>query len=337
MTGSALAQGDAVKIYEEWVKSFETVGFEVENGPLQYDDGADRLTVPDFSMRLSGEFALNQNGAGEGSAGNEAKITYETTLTGGEVTFDGLSTQGNEISIKRFVLSDDSKLDADFSVEGEGKGRFSSTIVGAVTENAQFVIPGPVAEDPKHQASRWLPLFRELVKNGYDLSKVDKMTADFEFPIGSGTGDEAASGTMEVTNLRVSDFKDGIIGEYSTDSVKQTIRFNDGGADGPYTQETSVGKTVYKGYDIGALVRFFDPQSPVPSEPEVLLESAHVQDYVVKDALMSFNIDEMTFGKLTALKPDADILGFLDKALAGEEIDEKQLFIMVFDLYRAFG
>lgn len=347
-TGSALAQGDAANIYEEWVKSFEAVGFEIKNGPLQYDDSTDRLTVPNFSARLAGEFTFNEGkkadntaaadgDASDDGAKDETTITYDTVISSGQVTFDGLSVQGNEIDIKRFVFSDDTKFDVEFSVEGEGKGRFSSTVVGAVTENAHFVIPKPVADDPQHQASRWLPLFRELVKNGYDLSKIDKMTADFEFPIGSGSGDEVASGTMEVTNLRVSDFKDGVIGEYSTDLVKQVIKFNDGGVNGPFNQETSVGKTVYKGYDIGAIVRFFDPQSPVPSEPDVLLESAHAQDYAVSDALTSFTISEMTFGKLTAVKPEVDILGFLDKALAGEEVDEKQLFVMIFDIYRAFG
>ncbi|MEP3275890.1 MAG: hypothetical protein ABJN26_20455 [Stappiaceae bacterium] len=349
MTGSALAQGDGIKIYEEWIKGLETIGFEVENGPLQYDDSNDRLTVPNFSARLAGEFTVNKDEkSDDATAGDDDdkdakkaetgnKFTYDTVITSSEVIFEGLTTNGDTIDIKRFVFSDDSKFDVDFSVEGEGKGRFTSTLVGAVTENAHFVIPKPVAEDEKHQASRWLPLMRDLVKNSYDLSKIDKMTMDFEFPIGSGSGDEAATGSVEVINMRVSDLHDGVIGEYSTDSVKQTIKFSDGGPDGPFTQETSVGKTVYKGYDIGALVRFFDPQSPVPSEPDVVLESAVAENYTVKDALTSFKINEMTFGKMTALKPDVDILGFADRALAGEKVDEKQLFLMVFDVYRAFG
>ncbi len=54
VSGSALAQDTGETAYEAYVEGLKSLGVEVENGSVAYDEGTDTLTLTDSTISLSG-------------------------------------------------------------------------------------------------------------------------------------------------------------------------------------------------------------------------------------------------------------------------------------------
>lgn len=350
LTTPAFAQSAAEDAYRAYVEGLRSLGLEVSNGPLQYNEATDVLVVPDMKMRLSGSFEFDkpdekataeadkpaQTPADPGKASLSIEITGSNTLT-------GLTHDNGSFFAKSWDFSDDTVLTGEFQVDGEASGRMELTMTGGLAENYGFVIPTVPAEDPNRQISRWLPLIKASLLASYDRVKIDQMkgTATINDDDGTNTSPFMTL-DMQIDGYRMLDARLGMVGEHGVDNISQTVKTRTETDDTFLVQTSQQGETIYKDLNLAGFVSLFDPDVPVTGEPMQLVGSQTVKGYSSNQDLgggqvLTLKIDEASVTDMTLVKRDFDFLDLADRLYLKQEPDPVELITAALQAYRSFG
>ncbi len=196
------------------------------------------------------------------------------------------------------------------------------------------------AANPEHPASRLLSFLKIIKQFSVDLVAADKVSGTVSYTL---PGDQKTK-TMAITELvmngyRVTDFKDGAIGEYSFDSLTQEM---ESPVEGIAKQSVSQGRTVFKDFNFGNFLALLDPDVAESGEQMPLLASAHTEDYVIDQDLadgksVSMKLASMDATDFTVTKRDFDFLGVLDQLFSGNSPAPDRLITAGLQAYRSFG
>jgi hypothetical protein len=352
ISGNALAADTGETAYEAYVEGLEALGFQVENGAIDYDEASDTLTISDSKLTFSGtikDLPADEPAAapGDGAAPSEppelTDLDYSFTFSSGTVTITGLTHEDGDFEAASWIFSDDSALVMSGSATGKGRMEVDGRLKGTVATNYSFTMPEIPEEDPDHQVSRWLPFARALILTSYDEVKVGNLGMTFEaYTEADGKEALAVSGTMALDGYRMANVEDGFVGEYSIDSMVQNIDTIDPATGRTFVQKTSQGKTVYSEMDMGAMLDLFDPDVPEATEATVALGSASAIDYASSQdlgdgAMLEFTVDRISMDEMTILKRENNFLALFDGVFAKKEPSPEELITGVFQLYRSFG
>jgi hypothetical protein len=352
ISGSAFAEDTGKAAFEAYMEGMKKFGVELENGAIDYDAGSDTLTITDSTLSFGGtikdvpseEIDITGNdSATDIDPEKLTDLTYAVSFAAGTVTITGLVHDDNQFSVKSWVYSDDSKLLATGSAKGEGRLKFEGRLAGTSATNYSFTIPDLPAEDPEHQASRWLPFLKTVALASFDEVKIDSTGMTFEaFATESDIDTLVVSGTMQMDGYRVADVVDGHIGEYSVDRLTQNMQARDSSTGEMVTQTTSQGKTIYKDVDYGALIALVDPAVPATSDKLTILGSASAVDYettqeIAPGLVLKMTAARATIDDMTMIKRENNLLSLLDKAFNKTTPAPEELITGVFQVYRSFG
>ena len=350
--GSAVAEDRGETAFKAYVAGLEALGFEVENGAVDYDEGSDTLTISDSRLTFSGTIkdlpaedmgAASDDGTAPAEPPRLTDLDYSFTFSSGTVTITGLSHEDGDFEAASWTYSDDTAMALSGAATGKGRMEIDGRLKGTVATNYSFTIPEIPAEDPAHQVSRWLPFARALVLTSYDEVKLDNFGMTVEaYAEEDGKETLVVSGTMALDGYRMADVVDGLVGEYSIDSMTQNIDTIDPASGRMLAQTTSQGKTVYSDMDMGAMLDLFDPDVPEATEATVLLGSASAIDYrsgqdLGDGAMLEVTIDRISMDEMTLLKRENNFLALFDGILAKQEPAPEELITGMFQLYRSLG
>ncbi|WP_417675135.1 hypothetical protein [Roseibium sp.] len=148
-----------------------------------------------------------------------------------------------------------------------------------------------------------------------------------------------AKSKFVMNGYRVTDFKDGAIGEYSFDSMTQDM---ESPVEGIAKQSVSQGRTVFKDFNFGNFLALLDPDVAESGEQMPLLASAHTEDYVIDQDLadgksVSMKLASMDATDFTVTKRDFDFLGVLDQLFSGNTPAPEQVITAALQAYRSFS
>jgi len=341
VSGAAHAQDTGTAAFDAYVAGLKGLGLEFENGNVSYDAGSDTLTVTNSTLSLGG--TIKDLPADDNDPDAKTDLTYEISLSSGTVTINGLTHDGGEFRAASWVYSDDTEFSFSGSAEGEGRLRLDGRMSGLSATDYSFTMPEIPAEDPDRQVSRWLPFLKASLLTSYEEVKADSTAMTIEaYAIDDGQEVQVVTGTMQMDGYRMVDAADGQVGEYSIDSVTQTIQTLDPASGSFLTQKTSQGKSIYSDIDVAAFIDLFDPDVPESDEDIVMLREGSTVDYVTTQDLpdglsMEMTVDRASIGEITVIKRDNNLLGIFDDLLAKKEPVPEELITGLFQFYRAFG
>ncbi len=352
VSGSALAQDTGETAYEAYVEGLKSLGVEVENGSVAYDEGTDTLTLTDSTISLSGTIEdipaeetdiTGNDGATDIEPEKLTDLTYSLSFSSGTVTITGLSHEDGDFDAANWVYSDDSEMVLSASAEGKGRLKIDGRLSGVSATNYSFTMPEVPAEDEAHQVSRWLPFVKAALLTSYDEVKADNTAMTIEaHEIEDGKDTLVLSGTMQIAGYRMADAVDGRIGEYTIDSMSQSMQTLDTTSGQMLNQTTSQGKTVYTDMDAAAFFDLFDPDVPETGDEVVMLGSASAIDYKSKQDIadglaIEIAVDKTSISEVTVLKRENNILALFDSLFAKQVPAPEELITGVFQFYRSFG
>ncbi|WP_460082917.1 hypothetical protein [Roseibium sp. LAB1] len=351
-SGSAFAQDTGEVAYEAYVEGLKDLGLKVENGSVAYDEGSDTLTLTDSTITLSGTIEdlpaeetdiTGNDGTTDIDPAKLTDLTYSLSLSSGTVTITGLSHENGNFDAASWVYSDDTEMALSASADGKGRLKIDGRLSGVSATNYSFTMPEVPVEDEAHQVSRWLPFVKAALLTSYDEVKADNTAMTIEaHETEDGKDSLVLSGTVQIAGYRMADAKDGRIGEYTIDSMSQSLQTLDPGSGQMLNQTTSQGKTVYSDMDAAAFLDLFDPAVPETGDEVVMLGSASAIDYKssqeIGDGLaLEITIDKTSIDEVTVLKRDNNILSLFDGLFAKQVPAPEELITGVFQFYRSFG
>lgn len=216
------------------------------------------------------------------------------------------------------------------------------TMTGVRADNYTIVLPKLPAEDPQHPASGWLPVLSFLKAGSYDSVETDEISGIISVTLHTDDGTAiTGNNKITVTGYQALNFKDGVIGEYSTEGATQDIEVTIAGKKAG--KETSrQGRTSYKDINLGNFLALLDPDVPETGNPLPLLRSAQAQNYEIHrnippDQPYYVTIANVDVSGVTVTKRDFDFLGLLDDLFAGKKPTPDQLITAALQVYRSFG
>lgn len=352
VSGSAFAQDTGEIAYEAYVEGLKKLGVEVENGNVAYDEGSDTLTLTDSTITMSGVLedipaekkdVTDSDGATDIEPAELTELNYSLSLNSGTVTITGLSHEDGDFTAASWVYSDDSEMALSAGAEGKGQVKIDGRLTGMSATNYSFTMPELPAEDEAHQVSRWLPFVKATLLTSYDELKLDNTAMTIEVRETEDNKDTLfLSGTVQIAGYRMVDAEDGRIGEYSIDSMTQSLQTLDPASGKMLDQTTSQGKTIYKDMDTAVFFDLFDPDVPETGDEVVMLGSASAIDYKSKQDLgdglaVDVSVDKTSMDELTVVKRDNNILSLLDGLFTKQTPAPEELITGVFQFYRSFG
>lgn len=352
ISGSAFAQDTGTAAFDAYVAGLEKLGLDVETGGVSYDEGSDTLTLTDSTLSLSGTIkdlpagetdVSGNDGTQDADPANLTDVTFAIAFSSDTVTITGLAHEDGVFSADSWIYSDDTSLVVSGAAEGEGRLKIDGRLTGLSATDYSFTMPELPAEDPEHQASRWLPFLQAALLTSYEEVKADSTAMTLEaYDTEDGQERLIVSSTMQMDGYRMSDAEDGQIGEYAIDKVTQTIQTLDPGSGEMRTQETSQGKTIYTDIDAAVLVDLLDPDVPEGDDHVIMIGSGSTVDYVSRQDLgqglsLDMTIDSATLSEVTVIKRENAFLQIFDDLLAKKEPAPEELITGVFQLYRSFG
>ncbi|MEP3046807.1 MAG: hypothetical protein ABJL55_02070 [Roseibium sp.] len=348
MSTSALAQSKGLDAYNAYVAGLENLGLDIKNGSIDYDAVSDRVTLSDSVISLSGtikDIPTEDASESDGDA-KPPKLTdlsYSLSMSSDKVTISGLSQDGSTFSSKNWTYSDDTELLITGAATGEGRFKVDGRLAGTAVTNISFNMPTLPAQDTNRQVSRWLPLVKALALNSYDEARID--TAALTFEAYAGEKDDeflVKSGTTQVDGHRVTDVRDGRIGEYSIDQTVQTLLTRDEATGQMLSQTSKQGKSSYQNVDTGAMIALFDPSVPATDDERTLMSYGSTVDYESSQDIgggltVGAKVDRSAIRGLTVTKRGNNFLEMLDRILVQDVPGAEDLIGGVFQLYRSFG
>ncbi len=352
VSGSAFAEDTGIAAYDAFAAGLQELGVTVENGEVSYDDGSDTLTLTDSTLSLRGTLrdlpagrtdATGDDDAQDGATAELTDLTYEISLSSGTVTISGLKHEDGAFSSASWIYSDDTRFVISGSAEGEGRMKLDGRMAGLSATDYSFTIPKLPPEAPDRQVSRWLPFLQASLLTSYEEVRADSTAATIEaYGTEDGKDTLVVSGTMQMDGYRMSDARDGRIGEYSIDKFTQTLQTLDPSSGQMLTQETSQGKTIYSGIDAAAFVDLLDPNVPAGDERVIVIGSGSTVNYMSRQDVgqglsIEMTADEATLSDVSLIKRDNTFLRIFDDLFAQKEPAPEELITGIFQLYRSFG
>jgi hypothetical protein len=354
---AANAQSAAEEAYRAYVGWLESLGTEITSDPVRYDAATDTLTVPNNKMTLAysmtvparylpEEFRGPGDDKGNGAESKNLEITYKWELASGEMTFQGLSSNGTAFSGTSWQYSDDARLDISMAFDSVFKFDFDfgTDMKGVVNRDFSIVMAQLPAEDPNRPASRWLPFARKLLMSSYGLSGSEEMNFEWR---GTGTyadGEtiEFASGRGTLTGIRMVDIGDGRMASYEVDLQEMEQKTRSAEDNEMRTETGSQGKTVSSGVNMMALVDLLDPAVPETGDPITAIdrhtvESVQRSSELAKGLAVDIKIGPSVMNRFAVVKREFDFLGLLDQIISGKEPDKDLVAMAVFQLLRSFS
>jgi hypothetical protein len=352
ISGSAFAEDTGKAAFDAYMEGLKKFGVSIENGSVDYDQGSDTLTIKDSTLSFSGtikdvpseEIDVSKNdGATDIDEKKLTDLNYSVSFAAGTVIINGLTHEDDQFSVKSWVYSDDAKLVATGSTDGEGRLKLEGRLAGTSATNYSFTLPDLPAEDPEHQVSRWLPFVKTVALASYDEVKVDSTGITYEvFETEDDIDKLVISGTVQMGGFRMLDVVEGRVGEYSIDRLTQSMQARDSSNGHMITQTASQGKTIYKDVNYGAMIALFDPTVPESGDEVTILGSASAVDYETNQEIapgltLKMSVEKATMDNMTLVKRENDLLSLLDQALNKKAPSPEELLTSVFQVYRSFG
>ncbi len=352
ISGSALAQDTGEAAFRAYVDGLRTLGIDVENGAIAYDAGSDTLTITDTTVTFGGtleNLPAETSGTAEKDETDSAEpaktkdLTYRLSMSAGALTITGLTHEDGAFTSTAWTYSDDAHFSATGDVGGEGGLKIDGRLRGVSAANFDFTLPEVPADDPKHQASRWLPFLQASLLNSYDEFRIDNSGMTIEaFTVTDGKKTVVLAGTVQMDGYRMANAEDGRIGEYTIDRVTQELQTLDLDSGRMLTQTTSQGKTHYEDIDAAALVDLFDPAVPETGDEVTLIRTGSTVDYKSSQEIMDglsveVSMDKASITDVTVTKRDNNVLALFDQLLDDQVPAPEELITNVFQFYRSFG
>jgi hypothetical protein len=342
---SAYAQSAAEEAFKTFTDSWKKTGAEISNDPITYDSGSDTLTVPNFRMDSSGSVEIpipgkfSEPATEEPAASGKQRLDYEFTYSG-SFTMTGYTKVDRGLHFDDLSGIDGPRLTVEFKLNGDPFFQQDLTFSGFKVHNVTVGLLKFPAANPEHPASRLLSFLKIVKQFSIELVAADEASGTVSYTL---PGDQKTK-TMAKTKFvmkgyRVTDFKDGAIGEYSFDSMTQDM---ESPVEGITKQTASQGRTDYKGFNFGNFLALLDPGVPETGEPMPLLASAHTEDFVIDQdhadgKSVSMKLASMDATGFTVTKRDFDFLGVLDHLLSGNTPAPEQVITAVLQAYRSFS
>ncbi|WP_428672086.1 hypothetical protein [Roseibium sp.] len=352
ISGSALAQDTGEAAFRAYVDGLRTLGIDVENGAIAYDAGSDTLTITDTTVTFGGtleNLPAETSGTSEKDETDSAEpaktkdLTYRLSMSAGALTITGLTHEDGAFTSTAWTYSDDAHFSATGDVGGEGGLKIDGRLRGVSAANFDFTLPEVPADDPKHQASRWLPFLQASLLNSYDEFRIDNSGMTIEaFTVTDGKKTVVLAGTVQMDGYRMANAEDGRIGEYTIDRVTQELQTLDLDSGRMLTQTTSQGKTHYEDIDAAALVDLLDPAVPETGDEVTLIRTGSTVDYKSSQEIMDglsveVSMDKASITDVTVTKRDNNVLALFDQLLDDQVPAPEELITNVFQFYRSFG
>lgn len=308
-----------------WIQSNAQIGMEMSYQSAEED--GDLLTVREFTASYSTTLEPG------GDQPNADGVTFELTWTTPVLEVSEFTSDGSGFSFERMVLSDDTRVTARLTSKADDDVVFDGTIEGYEVHQAAWPPYPEIAENPRRQVSRWIPLLEQILDYRIGEYKVDRLAMTIRQ---DGKNDDPAIVQYEVLDLALSDLRDGLIGEYSSGRSTQIISGDD--VDDLASEVTMrIASTRLVDYDLGAFLTLLDP---VPGDDPALIPaigSMVMLGYDIDAGPVRFNIDRIAYEDIRVAPPETNLLPLLDSSLSGEEIDPVDFGLALFDTYRSMA
>ncbi|MCR9139515.1 MAG: hypothetical protein NXI27_26180 [Alphaproteobacteria bacterium] len=308
-----------------WIQSNTQIGMEMSYRSAEED--GDLLTVREFTASYSttlepGDEQSNADG-----------VTFELSWITPTLEVNEFASDRNGFSFERMALSDGTRVTARLTSKSDDDVVFDATIEGYEVLQAAWPYYPEIAEDARHQVSRWIPLLEQVLDYRVGEYKVDRLALTIQQ---DGESDDPAIVQYEVLDLALSDLRDGLIGEYSSGRSTQIISGDDGD---DFASEVTmrIASTRLVDYDLGAFLTLLNP---LPGDDPALLPaigSMVMLGYDIDADPVRFNIDRIAYEDIHVGPPETSLLPLLDSSLSGEEIDPVEFGLALFDTYRSMA
>lgn len=349
---SAHAQDTGKAAFDAYVAGLKNLGIEVENGAVDYDAGSDMLTISDSTLTFSGTIkdlpaedidVSDNEGETQVEPSKPKDLTYSVSFSAGTVSIAGMTHESGEFSAASWSYSDDTQFHFTGGVKGEGRLKVEGRMTGALGTNYRFTMPEIPAEDPEHPVSRWLPFMTTSLLMSFDEAKVDSTGATIEaFVTADGQETLFMSGTAQMDGYRMANAANGLVGEYSVDSIRQNMQTRDLSSGQMLNQSTRQGKTIYEDINVAALLNLLDPAVAETGEAVTLIGSGSAIDYestqdVAEGLTFKVTAEKSTVSDITVTKRDNNVLALFDGLINKKAPGPEDLITNIFQLYRSFG
>ncbi|MFC6654956.1 hypothetical protein ACFQEX_05150 [Roseibium salinum] len=319
---------------------------------MEYDAGSDTLTISDSTLSFGGKIedlpaketdVTGNDGETKVEPSKLRDLTYSMSLSAGAITITGLKHDNGKFTAASWSYSDDTEFDVAGAVEGDGRLKMEGRLTGTLATNYSFTMPEIPPEDPEHPVSRWLPFATTSLLMSFAEIKVDSTGATMEaYAEADGQETLVLSGTLQMDGYRMANAVDGLIGEYTIDSVSQTLRTLDVKSGQMLGQTTRQGKTVYTDVNAAAILNLFDPDVAETGEEVTLVGSGSTIDYettqdIAEGLSVAMAVEKASIADITVIKRDNNFLEMFDKLLNQTVPAPEELITNVFQFYRSFG
>ena len=306
----------------------------METGAQSYDPASDTLTVHDV------RYSFGWNWEPKGKDSQDTKVVLSGQITYPTITYRDMKYLDGGISFAE-ITTHDGTFDLSFDLaEEENDASLTGKEAGETKITNGFVpLPKPFSLDPERPITGVLDYLRPYIWQ----TRYESYTSDgMEFVTHPGGGE--VNQTARYGPMRLSGLEKGKIDRFELDSQRsfftpakdmpQDNSVKDaGGKDRPKpssvwgeenngvkafedaleTAGSQVGKTVYEGYDFGALFAVLDPQSPPLSGTRSFLERATVDSISFKAGdILSFGTGPYIQENITLTQPDSYMLPILE-------------------------
>jgi len=326
------AQAGPKEIVESWVasaKNFEAVS--IRHGGVSLDEQSQITTISDFELVIT--------------------ITPETLSITGKIPKE---QTGNRVSYKILVpelrikrlLKDGNYFTADL-IEAASYSLFFEVISSTDTitsktkfdgmsiSNAKWSQLPELKQDPSRPASRFFPLVAAMADFSFDSART-----------GAAVGIQTSQKSTQITTTKIGTtvYINAVRGNYASVTVSEmTITTQQAQGNRPPTSDVTIGQINATNYNIGTVIRSFDPAGWQADEkrPRPILEKMSIGKISINAGNATFSIDSIELDDI-AVRPVASsalaaLDGFLGQ-LASEsgEPDPLTTLNMVSKFYSAF-
>ena len=318
-------------------------------GSVHHAPSSDSLTVENLVYTLSFKLDPEKGPTPDPQGKSKDQFDLEATITLPNVVFKGLKLQDAGYSYDNLTLEGTSiSMTIDMG-DAENDTRMEVKTVGPIvmTDGYQPFF-GEYKVAPSRPIGSTLDYIRPLLMSArYATATSEGMTVDQYM----GNGTEAVQ-TTEIGPFSISGVANGRMERYEVSSQKTQMMVSPTAAENApnLTAENaipvhySIGKTIYQGYDIGALWSTIDPNAPKIEGTKAILEKAEMADAKIDvPGVADIKIGPFVQSDITAKQPKTYLVPLLDELFAAdmdpENLPQEKQQALVragFDLARSF-
>lgn len=333
---SAVSAADPIDIVGRFFSEVRSIGAtKADHGPITYDPGTQTLVIPDITIDWPISVSLGKAGS----------ITIDTTMTAPEVRIVGLREVDGGYRMDEFRYGDGTRMNV-MVAAGEAT-KVDMTFNGTVYSDMFWPYLPTIQSDPNLPASRYFPYLRWAVQFETGHAILAHATLEQDGPEGSYQ-------KTVYENLELKNYRAGRIEEYRlARTVSETFAkqapvpaTGDGQSDAEPQMSRIVrlemGPIVYRGYDVGAMVRLIDPESYLlgNTDPEfhTILDEATVSDIKIDAAQeVTARISRYAVDGAKLRQPKQSIFAFIDRLLLGDEPAEEDIVAFAFSALQSMA